>query len=120
LYRDKQRACLLGVCAGVSDYFGFKLTATRVLIVVLTCFFMPVMLLIYIGAGFILPVKPEGLYQTEQEENFWRSVRRDPRNTLHTVRYRFRDLESRLQRMERYVTSPRFKLDREFRDLQGK
>jgi hypothetical protein len=31
---------------------------------------------------------------------------------------RFRDLEKRLQRLETYVTSSRFKLDREFRDLR--
>ena len=42
----------------------------------------------------------------------------DPHATLSSVRYRFRDLDSRLQRLERYVTSNRFRLDREFRELR--
>jgi phage shock protein C len=37
---------------------------------------------------------------------------------LSSVRYRFRDLDSRLQRLEKYVTSSRFDLDSEFRRLK--
>jgi phage shock protein C len=37
---------------------------------------------------------------------------------LSGVRYRFRDLDTRLQRLEKYVTSNRFNLDREFRHLK--
>jgi hypothetical protein len=37
---------------------------------------------------------------------------------LSSVRYRFRDLDSRLQRLEKYVTSSRFALDSEFRRLK--
>ena len=118
LYRDKENAILFGVCAGVADYFGFNLGATRVLTVLAGFFAMPVIFFVYIGAGFLLPVKPQGMFKNEKEEDFWRSVRRDPRSTLHEVRYRFRDLDARLQRMERYVTSPRFDLDKEFRDLE--
>jgi phage shock protein C len=36
---------------------------------------------------------------------------------LSGVRYRFRDLDVRLQRLEKYVTSSRYKLDREFEQL---
>ncbi len=119
LYRDKENAMCLGVCAGIADYFGFKVGATRIVTFLVTFFFMPMLFFVYLGAGFLLPVKPDGMFETEKEEEFWRSVRRDPRSTLHEVRYRFRDLDARLQRMERYVTSPRFDLDREFRDLEG-
>jgi len=34
------------------------------------------------------------------------------------IRSKFRDLDRRLQGMEHYVTSPRFDLDQEFRDLE--
>ena len=37
---------------------------------------------------------------------------------LSSTRYRFRDLDTRLQRLEKYVTSNRFQLDREFRHLK--
>lgn len=118
LYRDKENAIFLGVCAGVSDYFGFKLGATRVLTVLVGIFAVPLIFFVYFCAGFLLPVKPQGMFNDEKEEEFWRSVRRDPRSTLHEVRHTFRNLDARLQRMERYVTSPRFDLDREFRDLE--
>ena len=58
------------------------------------------------------------LYKDPQEEVFWRSVRVEPSTTVARVRHRFRELDSRVQRVERYVTSSRFKLDRDFRDLE--
>jgi len=118
LYRDDENAVFFGVCAGIADYFGFHVRATRVITVLITVFVMPMLFFIYLGAGFMLPIKPKGMFATEKEEAFWRSVRRDPRSTLHEVRHKFRGLDARLQRMERYVTSPRFDLDKEFRDLE--
>jgi len=117
LYRDKENAVLLGVCAGIADYFGFKVVATRVLTVLAGFFAVPLIFFVYLGAGFLLPAKPQGMFRNEEEEDFWRSVRRDPRSTLHEVRHTFRNLDAKLQRMERYVTSSRFDLDKEFRDL---
>jgi phage shock protein C len=45
-------------------------------------------------------------------------VRSNPHDTLANVRYRFRDLDVRLQRLEKYVTSNRYKLEHEFRKLE--
>jgi phage shock protein C len=45
-------------------------------------------------------------------------VRAEPHATLSSVRHRFRDLDARLQRLEKYVTSERFRLDREFAGLK--
>jgi phage shock protein C len=45
-------------------------------------------------------------------------VRSSPHETLSSVRYRFRDLDARLQRLEKYVTSNRYRLDREFQQLK--
>ena len=45
-------------------------------------------------------------------------MRSSPHDTLASVRYRFRDLDVRLQRLEKYVTSNRYKLDREFEKLE--
>ena len=47
-----------------------------------------------------------------------RQVRSNPHDTLSNVRYRFRDLDVRLQRLEKYVTSNRYKLEREFDKLE--
>ena len=38
---------------------------------------------------------------------------------LERQQQRFRDLDRRLQRLEEYITSSRFKLDREFDELRG-
>ena len=118
LYRDTENGIVAGVCAGIADYFGISRRALRWL-VFLSCFFaMPAVIISYVVAAFLLPRKPAGMYQSEREETFWRSVRRDPHFTCDDIRSKFRDLDRRLQGMEQYVTSPRFDLDQKFRDLE--
>jgi len=117
LYRDSERGMIFGVCAGVADYFGFRLAAVRWLTVIFCCF-LPMTILVYLALAVLLPRKPRALYKDQQEEAMWRSIRVEPSTTFARVRHRFRELEARLQRVERYVTSARFKLDRDFRDLE--
>lgn len=117
LYRDSERGMIFGVCAGVADYFGFRRAAVRWLTVIFSMF-MPMTILIYLALAILLPRKPISLYKDHQEEVFWRSVRVEPSTTFARVRHRFRELDSRVQRVERYITSSRFKLDRDFRDLE--
>jgi phage shock protein C len=62
----------------------------------------------------MLPRKPDSdVYDPVRKQ-----VRSDPHDMLSSVRYRFRDLDSRLQRLEKYVTSSRFDLDSQFRRLK--
>lgn len=117
LYRDSSRGMIAGVCAGIADYFGFNLCAVRCL-TILGCIFFPIVIFGYIAMAILLPKKPGNLYRNKREEKFWRSVRRSPQSTFADVRYKMRNLETKLQRLERYVTSKRFNLDREFRDLE--
>ena len=117
LYKDRENRMLCGVCAGIADYFGFDLTATRVLAVVLQ-FMFPATFLVYIVMCMLLPKKPRELYQDQEEEQFWSSVRKSPVATVASVRHKMREIDAKLQRMERYVTSPGFTLDREFRELE--
>ncbi len=119
-YRDRDRGIFLGVCAGVADYFGFDLAATRVLACLSLFLFMPMTLLVYFGTALLVPAKPRSDKKAKEspaDKRFQQAVRSAPHETLASIRHRFRELETRLQRMERYVTSPRFNLDREFRDL---
>jgi phage shock protein C len=117
LYRDTEHGVVAGVCAGIADYFGISVRALR-WVVFFACFFMfPAIFICYVIAAFLLPRKPAGLYDSDMEEAFWRSVRRDPSYACDDIRRKFRDLDARLQGMERYVTSPRFDLDEEFRNL---
>lgn len=116
-YRDPEKGKIGGVCAGLAEYFGFDLALTRVLTVI-GMFFFPSLLLVYFGLWWLLPAKPGQLYRDEEDKDFWRGMRVSPAATLSDVRHRFRSADARLQRMERYVTSRNFNLDREFRDLE--
>jgi len=117
LYKDRENRMICGVCAGIADYFGFDRAATRVLTVVLQ-FMFPATFLVYIITCMVLPKKPGEMYQDQDEERFWSSVRQSPVATVASVRHTMRELDAKLQRMERYVTSPGFGLDREFRELE--
>jgi phage shock protein C len=118
LYRNPRRGVFFGVCAGMSEYFGFDLTATRVLTVVGVMFSFPIVAVAYVLLGFLLPRKPYSGPETDFVDPVKRQVRADPHDMLSSVRYRARDLDARLARLEKYVTSNRFKLDREFRQLR--
>src|SRR4051812_1450974 len=113
LYRNPRRGMIFGVCAGLADYFAFDVKVTRILTVIAMCVF-PLVWIAYLVLGLTLPKKPESdVYDPVQKQ-----VRSDPHDMLSSVRYRFRDLDSRLQRLEKYVTSSRFDLDSEFRRLK--
>lgn len=116
LYRDKEHAVCCGVCSGIAEYFGFDRTAVRVLAVV-SQFLFPATIVVYVVMCCLIPKKPVGMYKDRTEEDFWRSVRSSPVATAASVRHKFRELDARLQKLERYVTSPSYGLDREFRNL---
>jgi len=108
------------VCAGIADYFGFDVTVTRLVVLAGVVFFLPPTLIAYLLLAFLLPAKQETAraYGDERAERLQRSVRASPHATLDSIRHRFRELDGRMQRLEKYVTSKRFKLDREFEALK--
>jgi phage shock protein C len=116
-YRIRDKAIIGGVCAGLADYFGFNLKFTRILAVIALLMAMPMTLLVYFGAVLLIPSAPTGNSRPEYDPEFRKAVRAAPAQTLSDVRRRFQTLDSRLARIERYVTSPRFDLDQEFRKL---
>jgi phage shock protein C len=116
-YRNRERAVVAGVCAGLADYFGFNLKVTRILAVISLLMAMPMTLLVYFGAVFLIPAGPVENRKAEYDPEFRQAVRSAPAQTLSDVRRRFQSLDSRLARLERYVTSSRFNLDQEFRKL---
>ena len=119
LYRDKKNAVLAGVCAGIAEYFGWNRKGIR-LAWILLCLvppFFPFMVVSYIVLAIFLPVKPEDLYQQEQQEpqaaEFWRGVSNAPSDVFGSLSHRFRELNLKLEKMEAYVTSKEFEIDRE-------
>lgn len=117
LYRNPRRGMIFGVCAGIAEYFGFDLNVTRIIVVVGALFAAPFVCVAYILLGLLLPVRAYGDSMRPPGDPLERQVRSSPHDTLASVRYRFRDLDARLQRLEKYVTSNRYKLDSEFRKL---
>jgi len=118
LYRDPANGRIAGVCAGLAEYLGVSALLIRIVFIFGLIMFTVPTLIAYILAGVLLPVVPEGLYASQEEETFWRDVRTDPRDTATRLRHKFRELEAKLAAMERYVTSQEFELNREFRDLE--
>jgi phage shock protein C len=117
LYRIPSSGKIFGVCAGLADYFGFDVTVTRVLVALGAVFSPPFVIVAYIVLGFLLPVRSYEGGERGASDPVQRQVRSNPHSSLSGVRYRFRDLDVRLQRLEKYVTSNRYKLDREFQQL---
>ncbi len=116
-YRNADNAVLGGVCAGIADYFGLNLRVTRILVVVSFCLAMPMTILAYLGTVLLVPSQSSGARQSVVDPEFRRAVRASPQQSMTDVRRRFQSLDRRLARLEKYVTSSRYDLDREFRNL---
>jgi len=116
-YRNADRAMVAGVCAGIADYFGFNLRATRFLAFLSLLMAMPVTLLIYFAIVFLVPSASDAARQSRVDREFRQALRSSPVQTLGDVKRRYQSLDSRLARLERYVTSPKFDLDQEIRNL---
>lgn len=118
LYRDKQNAKWLGVCAGVADYTGVN--ALWVRLGFFASLFMTgfMTLPIYILMGLFLNKKPAQLYEDRQEQQYWQGVRQNPRRTVREVRARFRDVDRRLASVEHYYVSSNPRLSDEIEQLR--
>ncbi|MBL4839110.1 MAG: envelope stress response membrane protein PspC [Kordiimonadaceae bacterium] len=119
LYKDPRNGKIMGVCAGIADYMDIRVGVVRVLTIILTVLFAgPFAILGYFILGCVLDPKPRDLYEDEKEEEFWKQTRKAPDYTAAELRQRFRDIERRTTGMEAYMTSKRFRLERELRALE--
>ncbi|WP_170005670.1 envelope stress response membrane protein PspC [Pseudopontixanthobacter vadosimaris] len=106
LYRDKQNAKLMGVCAGIADYTGVNAIWIRLAAIALTFMTGGSTIPFYFIAGLLLNKKPPHLYGDQDEQKYWQRVRQSPQRTAREVRARFRDVDRRLAAVEtHYVTS---------------
>jgi phage shock protein C len=117
LYRDKQNAKLMGVCAGIADYTGINVFWVRlgaVAFTLATGFGIP----LYFVAGILLNKKPPHLYADEQEQKYWQRVRQSPQRTAREIRARFRDIDRRLAEVESYYVTSNPRLSAEIERLR--
>jgi phage shock protein C len=118
LYRDKQNAKLMGVCAGISDYTGVNVFWIR-LGVFLSLFALgPITLAAYFFSGIFLNKKPAHLYVERDEQKYWQRVRQNPARTAREVRARFRDIDRRLADVETYYVTSNPRLSAEIERLR--
>jgi phage shock protein C len=121
LYRDADRAILGGVCAGLASYLGFNLKVTRFLCIIAFLCVFPIAALAYIAAVLLIPVSSSRVYgdvdPDEHRKDALREEIRRARPTARDIRERYRDLDERLARLEKHITSSRYQLDEEFRRL---
>ncbi len=140
LYRDPDNGKIYGVCAGIADYFGFETWVVRVIAVSLLIFLNGGAILGYFIAGWLLDAKPGSETDKCYGSFGWKRKTRHnhsnknrpyrpkvqdvwkkdnlPTNTLSRVKKKFSKLEYRLRSMESYVTSDKFKLDKEFESMK--
>lgn len=117
LYRDKQNAKLMGVCAGIADYTGIDALWVRLgalLMIPLTGFIIP----LYFLAGLLLNKKPAHLYVDADEQKYWQRVRQSPQRTAREIRARFRDIDRRLAEVEHYYVTSNPRLSAEIERLR--
>ncbi len=122
IYKNVDDKKFLGVCSDVADYLDVDVTIVRI-VTVLTSFipgsFVPIA---YFIAYFILDKKPENILTHDNSEyskvkETLSETSNSPRPTFKACSRKFSNLHDRLARMEAYVTSSKFELDNEFKNL---
>ncbi len=122
--RSRTDRVIAGVCGGLAERFGWEPLLVRLLAV--ASFFLmfgPLVIIAYMVVWLITPSRSRADYVgtgDTEEAAFWRGVSDSPRVTFGNLRYTYMDLEERLRRLERDVTSDEWRLRRAFRDLEGK
>lgn len=133
-YRSADRAVLGGVCAGIADYFGFNLRVLRFLAIIAFIVAMPMTIVAYLAVVFFVPARsgtgqeraPRPRRKTRRERKQERKqARREarqrecavPSEAAVEVNKKCRSLDKRLAELEKYITSSRYQLDREIRNL---
>lgn len=127
LYRDPERAWLGGVCAGLARHLGVEPWVVRLVAATLFLFNAFLMFWAYVAGVLLLARRPANNVRRypdaaglAAEPSFAPELgtRLAPRPGLRSVRLRFTDMEGRLRRMEGYVTSREFSLQRELSALE--
>ena len=135
-YRSTDRALLGGVCAGMADFFGFNLRVLRFLAIIAFICAMPVAVIAYLAAVCLIPARSGPGYEREERPRSERMSRRarrrarkeakqearqqqetGPSEAALEVRDKCQSLEKRLADLEKHITSSRYQLDREIRNL---
>lgn len=122
LYKNSKEKKLFGVCAGVADYLEVDVTVVRIITVLAMLIPGSVVVLAYFIAFFILDDKPRTSQAPKSTEyskvkETLEEANNSSRTTFKNFSRKFSAIHERLTRMEAYVTSSKFKLNREFKNI---
>jgi len=143
LYKIKSEGRIAGVCAGVAEYFGIETWLVRIITVTSFLLLAPPFIVVgYVALWFILEdksnVDADKLFshdksaseyegkgyknnsvndsKVEVKSKVWQAGQ-PPRQALLDIKHRFTSVEQKLRKMESYVTSNEFQLNREINKL---
>ncbi len=119
LYRSPNDRVISGVCGGLAENYGWDPTLLRLIALALLFFAGPICLIVYVVLWVITP-KRIGPLRTlaPEEDRFWRGVSAKPAVVFSNLKYKMRDLDQRLQALERAAVSEEAQLKRAFKDLE--
>lgn len=132
LYRNKKDKKIGGVCAGIADHFEIDHTIMRIAFVAALIFTNALALWAYIIAWVVLVPKKNTHnsvdddrmnYEYDEDERQYRKkkmfrYRESTGERVVRAKKRMSDIVSRIDGMEKYVTSKRFELNKQFSDLE--
>lgn len=75
LYRDSERAAILGVCAGIAETFDWPVWLTRAAALALAWFFPVSVVVAYVVAAMLMPERPLRYYGDGDERTCWQPRR---------------------------------------------
>lgn len=117
LYKNKENGIIGGVCAGIADYFGLSTFLIRFIAVLCLMATFPLTFIVYIILYMSLDVRPDVVYESEEEEKFWRKVSFSPSEKISEMRYRLQKLSDRIKKLENFVTEQEFSNEDKFKNL---
>lgn len=110
LYRLPQQGMIRGVCAGLAHYLNIPVVLVRVIaIIALFAGFFGLTIVAYLVLSFLMEPMPENIDIQDQQKNL--------KEIVTEVNNQLTQSEQRLQKIERYITSPSYQLNKRFRDL---
>ncbi len=113
--RDPDHGVLFGVCAGLSNYYGWSVRKTRFIAFLLLVVVNWPIFFAYVAAIFLLPTRDE-----QQEAETRKAAEQRPQRPRYNgpLRERYAAIETRMRRVEAYLHGQEYKLRSAFRDLE--
>jgi phage shock protein C len=126
LFRNKRDGKIAGVCAGLADHLNIDHWIMRIIFIASLFVIGPIAFWAYV-AGIILLAKRPASFQPEKEYDEERggyrekTIFKNPKPAPYRLRLAREKMDAaltRVENMERYVTSSRYNLDRAFSDME--